>query len=94
MVYKLIMEKDFEEKINELQRLNIKEHTQLTKKLEEMQTHAEIRLNHKTEFNTFEKPLQNYKWIEINKKILVFKIDPMKKELHLCEYLPQNEVFS
>ncbi|OED29530.1 hypothetical protein [Methanosphaera sp. WGK6] len=93
MAYTLIMEKDFEQKINELERLNIKEHTQLTKKIEEIQTHAEIRLNHKTKFNTFDKPLQKYKWIEINKKILVFTLDSMKKELHLYEYLPQNEVF-
>ena len=65
----------------------------IVNKIKEMETHAKIILNHKTKFNTFDKPLQNYKWIEINDKILIFTIDPVKKEIHLCEYMPRTEVF-
>ena len=82
-----------EKTLNELKTVNIKEYTILANKIKEMQTHAKIILNHKTRFNTFEKPLHNYKWIEINDKILVFTIDATKKEIHLCEYMPRSEVF-
>lgn len=93
MVYEITMEKELEKTLNELKTVNIKEYTILANKIKEMQTHAKIILNHKTRFNTFEKPLHNYKWIEINDKILVFTIDATKKEIHLCEYMPRNEVF-
>lgn len=93
MAYKVTMEKELDEKLDEIQGVNFKEYTILAKKIEEMKQHACIMQNHKTRFNTFEKPLQEFKWIEINNKILVFKLDPIKEEIHLCDYLPQNEVF-
>lgn len=93
MAYKIIMEDELEKKINYIKLNNIKEYTILSNKLKEMQNHAKITLNHKTKFNTFDKPLQKYKWIEINNKILVFTIDSIGKEIHLYEYLPKNEVF-
>lgn len=93
MVYEVTMEKELEKTLSELKHVNIKEYTILSNKIKEMQTHAKIILNHKTKFNTFNKPLQNYKWIEINNKILVFTINPIEKEIHLCEYMPRDEVF-
>lgn len=94
MVYKITKEKDLEEDFKKLKITNIKEYTILQKKIEEMQKQAEIVRSHKNRYNTFDKPLQNYKWIEINGKILVFTINPIKKEIHLCEYMPRNEVFN
>ncbi len=93
MVYDITMEKELEKQLNELKIVNIKEYTILSKKLEEMQHHASIMINHNKKFNTFDKPLQNYKWIEINNKILVFTIDPSKEKIHICEYVPKEEVF-
>lgn len=93
MVYNITMEEELEEQLNQLRGINIKEHTILSKKIEEMQMHASVLSNHNSRFNTFDKPLQDYKWIEINDKILVFTIDIQKEELHLCEYVPKEEVF-
>ena len=93
MVYELTIEKELEEELNELKRINIREYTILQKKFEEMKLHASVIVNHKAKFNSFEKPLQDYKWIEINEKILIFKVDPNYLKIHLCEYLPKDEVF-
>ena len=93
MAYNITMEEELEEQLNNLKNVNIKEYTILSKKLEEMQNHAAVLSNNNTRFKSFEKPLQDYKWIEINEKILVFTIDISKQELHLCEYVPKEEVF-
>ena len=81
MAYNITMEEELEEQLNNLKNVNIKEYTILSKKLEEMQNHAAVLSNHNTRFKSFEKPLQDYKWIEINEKILVFTIDISKQEL-------------
>lgn len=93
MAYKVTMEKDLEKELKKLQNINFKEYTIFAKKIEEMKNHAPIMLNHKTRFNTFEKPLQDFKWAEINDKIIIFTLNPIKEEIHLCEYLPKEEVF-
>ena len=93
MAYKVTMEKDLEKKLEKIQGFNFREYTMFAKRIEEMKHLACIMQNHKTRFNTFDKPLQNYKWIEVNDKILVFTLNPIKEELHLCDYLPKNEVF-
>lgn len=93
MAYTVIMEKDLEEKLARIQSVNFKEYTLFAKKVDEMKNHAPIMQNHRKRFNTFEKPLQEFKWVEINNKIIVFKLNPIKEEIHLCDYLPQDEVF-
>lgn len=93
MAYKVTMEKDLEKKLNQIQGVNFKEYTIFAKKIEELQNHASIMQNHKTKFNTFEKPLQQFKWVELNDKIIIFTLNPINEELHLCDYLPKNEVF-
>lgn len=93
MAYKVTMEKTLKEQLNQIRNINIKEYTMFAKKIEEIRQHAGIMLNHKTRFNDFEKPLQKFKWIEINNKILIFTINPIKEEMHLCEYMPKEEVF-
>ena len=47
MVYEITMEKELEKTLNELKTVNIKEYTILANKINEMQTHAKIILNHK-----------------------------------------------
>lgn len=93
MAYDVTIEKDLEKKLDQIKNVNFKEYTIFTKKIEEIQNYAPIMKNHKTKFNTFEKPLQDFKWIELNNKILVFTLNPIKGELHLCDYLPKDEVF-
>ncbi|RAP47313.1 MAG: hypothetical protein BZ135_02505 [Methanosphaera sp. rholeuAM6] len=93
MTYEVTMEKDLDKKLEEIQSVNFKEYTLFTKKVEQIQNYAPIMKNHRIHFNTFEKPLQDFKWVEVNDKILVFKLDTIKQEIHLCEYLPQEEVF-
>ena len=93
MSYKVSMEKKLEKKLEEIQSVNFREYTLFAKKIEEMANHARIMMNHRKKFNTFEKPLQDFKWVEVNDKILVFKLDPINEEMHLCDYLPRNEVF-
>lgn len=93
MVYEVTMEKDLEKKLDSIRTVNFKEYNLFVKKIEEVQNHARIIKNHRIKFNSFEKPLQDFKWIELNNKILVFTIDALKEELHLCDYLPKEEVF-
>lgn len=93
MTYKVTMEKELEKKLKRIENINFKEYTIFAKKIEEIQNHAPIMQNHKTKFNTFKKPLQNFKWVEINDKIILFTLNPIKEEIHLCEYLPKEEVF-
>lgn len=93
MVYNVTMEKDLEKKLDKIRSMNFKEYTRFAKKIEEIRNHAIIMKNHQTRFNTFEKPLQQFKWIEINNKILIFTLDPINETLHLCDYLQKNEVF-
>ena len=93
MAYHVTMEKDLEKKLDKIRSVNFKEYTRVAKKIEEIQNHAIIMKNHQTRFNTFEKPLQQFKWIEINNKILIFTLDPINEILHLCDYLQKNEVF-
>ena len=93
MAYTVTIEKDLNKKLEEIRSVNFKEYTLFSKKVEEMQNQARIMKNHKTRFNAFDKPLQDFKWIEFNNKIIVFTIDPLKQEMHLCDYLPKEEVF-
>lgn len=93
MVYQITIEKDFEKKLEQIKSLKFREYTRFLKKIDEIKHFACIRKNHKTRFNTFDKPLQNYKWVEIDDKILIFTLNPIKQELHLCDYLPKEEVF-
>ncbi len=93
MAYTVTIEKDLNKKLEAIRSVNFKEYTLFSKKVEEMQNQARIMKNHKTRFNAFDKPLQDFKWIEFNNKIIVFTIDPLKQEMHLCDYLPKEEVF-
>lgn len=93
MVYNITMEKELEEQLEDLKKSNLKEYTILIRKIDEMKNYADVLQNHRRIFNTFSKPLQNYKWIDINDKILIFTTDIENKELHLCEYIPREEVF-
>lgn len=93
MSYQITMERDLEKKLERIRSVNFKEYTMFAKKIEEMKKMASIMMNHRSRFNTFDKPLQNFKWIEVNNKILVFHLDPIEEKIHLCDYLPQNEVF-
>lgn len=93
MAYEVTMEKDLEIKLNQIKNVNYKEYMIFAKKIEEMKNHACIMKNHNTKFNTFEKPLQNFKWVEINDKIIVFTLNPIQGKLHLCDYIPKDEVF-
>lgn len=93
LVYTVTIEKDLNKKLEAIRSVNFKEYTLFSKKVEEMRNHARIMKNHKTRFNTFEKPLQDFKWIEFNGKIIVFTIDPLKQEMHLCDYLSKKDVF-
>ncbi|MCD7781620.1 MAG: hypothetical protein LUG89_02840 [Methanosphaera sp.] len=94
MVYTITKEKDFDDQIEKLKLVNFREYTILHRKIDEIASHAKILENHNKMFNNFDKPLQDYKWVEIDDKILVFTIDAYKREIHLCEYLPKNEVFN
>ncbi len=93
MVYTMIMEKELEEKLEELKKVNFREYKIFYKKLDELKSYAKVLENHKKLFNSFDKPLQKYKWVEINGKILVFTIDANERQIHLYEYLPKDEVF-
>ena len=93
MAYNVTIEKDLKQKLDEIRGIKYKEYTILNKKIEEIQNQAPIMKNHRTKFNTFDKPLEDFKWVEINNKILVFKLNPIKQEMHLCDYLSQDEVF-
>ncbi len=95
MVYDVTIEKDLEDKLCKLKNSNFREYTILNREIKQMREYAKIPLNHRTQFNSFDKPLQKYKWIPIlNHKILVFTIDPMSENIHLCDYLRENEVFN
>ena len=93
MAYTVTIEKDLNKKLEAIRSVNFKEYTLFSKKVAEKQNQARIMKNHKTRFNAFDKPLQDFKWIEFNNKIIVFTIDPLKQEMHLCDYLPKEEVF-
>lgn len=93
MVYTVTMEKDLEKKLDAIRMVNFKEYNLFVKKVEEIQKHALIMRNHRNKFNSFEKPLQDFKWIELNNKILVFTVDALKEKMHLCDYLPKEDVF-
>ena len=93
MVYEITMERDLEKKLDAIRNVNFKEYTLFVNKVDEIRNHARIIRNHRSKFNSFEKPLQDFKWVEINNKILVFTIDALKEKLHLCDYLPKEEVF-
>lgn len=93
MVYDVTVEKSLEKKLDTIRNVNFKEYNLFVKKVDEIQNHALIFRNHRSKFNTFDKPLQNFKWVEINNKILVFTIDALKEKLHLCDYLSKEEVF-
>lgn len=93
MVYNVTMEKDLEKKLDAIRMVNFKEYNLFVKKVEEIQKHALIMRNHRNKFNSFEKPLQDFKWIELNNKILVFTVDALKEKMHLCDYLPKEDVF-
>ncbi|MDO5851586.1 MAG: hypothetical protein Q4Q23_03785 [Methanobacteriaceae archaeon] len=93
MAYKIIIQPALKDKFDKLEHTNYKEYKMLSKKLEEMATHATIPLNHRKLFNEFEKPLLGYKWIEINDKILIFKLDQSKEVIHLYDYMPQKDIF-
>ena len=93
MTYQVTMEKELEKQLEEIRSVKFKEYTLFGKKVQQIMNYAPIRKNHKIHFNTFDKPLQDFKWVEVNNKILVFQLDPIKQEIHLCEYLPQDEVF-
>lgn len=93
MAYKVTIERKLNDKLEAIRSVNFKEYTLFSKKVEEMQNHARIMKNHKTKFNTFDKPLQDFKWIEFNDRIIVFTIDPLRQEMHLCDYLPKEDVF-
>ncbi len=93
MAYDITMEKELEKELEQLKSVNFREYKILNRKLDEMKAHAKVLENHQKQFNSFDKPLQKYKWIELNDKILVFTIDRNKSHIHIYEYLPKEEVF-
>ena len=94
MTYEVTIDENLQEKLDSLKSVNFKEYTAVQLKVNEMKEHAKVLLNHRTRFNTFDKPLQDYKWVEINDNVLVFTIDANKRKMHLCEYLKKDEVFN
>ncbi len=93
MTYEVIIDGELEKKFKKIRDVNFKEYSIVTRKIDEIKEYSKVTLNHKTKFNTFEKPLDEYKWVKIGNKILIFKINAEKQYIHLCEYLPENEVF-
>ncbi len=93
MNYEVMIDGELEKKFKKIHDVNLKEYNIVTRKIDEIKEHSKITINHKNKFNSFEKPLGEYKWVEIGNKILIFKINPDKKYIHLCEYLPKDEVF-
>jgi hypothetical protein len=93
MTYDVTMEKDLKNKLDNIKSVNFREYTMLTREIEKIRDYALIMMNHTKKFNTFDKPLQDFKWVEFNDKILVFTLNPLEETIHLCDYLPKEEVF-
>ena len=70
MTYEVIIDGELEKKFKKIRDVNFKEYSIVTRKIDEIKEYSKVTLNHKTKFNTFEKPLDEYKWVKIGNKIL------------------------